>query len=86
VLTPREVLIRELCERFSLDHFSLDGDEPFWARVKKAFTDVELVEATVAVAAPLEVSKLVATPVLNVRSATRDGSRCASTAQPRHTW
>jgi alkylhydroperoxidase family enzyme len=47
VLTEREVLLRELCERFYLDHFSLDEDEPFWERVRSAFTDAELAEATI---------------------------------------
>lgn len=43
-LTEREQLIREFCDRFYGDHFALDHDEAFWARMKAHFTDNELVE------------------------------------------
>jgi alkylhydroperoxidase family enzyme len=49
VLTERERLVRELTERYSLDHFSLDQDEAFWARMKASFDDAELVEAGITI-------------------------------------
>jgi alkylhydroperoxidase family enzyme len=49
-LTERELLIREFTERFVTDHFSLDGDEVFWARLKTHFSDEALVELALTVA------------------------------------
>lgn len=49
ILTEREQLIREFCERFCADHFSLDGDDAFWARLKERFGDTELVEIGITV-------------------------------------
>lgn len=50
VFTDRERIVRELTERFITDHFSLDDDEPFWARVRDHFDDAELVELTMSIA------------------------------------
>jgi alkylhydroperoxidase family enzyme len=48
-LTEREQILRELTERYSLDHFSLDEDERFWARMRASFTDAEIVEAGITI-------------------------------------
>lgn len=49
-LTIRERLVRELAERFTLDHFSLVDDEPFWDRMHTHFSDTEIVDAGMVVA------------------------------------
>lgn len=49
ILTRREQLLRELTERYSLDHFSLDGDEAFWDQMRASFTDAEIVEAGITI-------------------------------------
>ena len=40
--SEREALAAEFAERFALDHLSMD--DPFWARLRGAFTDAEIVE------------------------------------------
>lgn len=40
--TEREALAAEFAERFALDHLSMD--DAFWARLRSAFTDAEIVE------------------------------------------
>jgi alkylhydroperoxidase family enzyme len=43
-LSERERLAAELAERFAVDHVSLDDDEAFWARLRSAFSDAEVIE------------------------------------------
>jgi alkylhydroperoxidase family enzyme len=40
--SEREVLAAEFAERFALDHLSMD--DPFWVRLRGAFTDSEIVD------------------------------------------
>lgn len=40
--SEREVLAAEFAERFALDHLSMD--DPFWSRLRAAFSDEEIVE------------------------------------------
>jgi alkylhydroperoxidase family enzyme len=40
--SEREVLAAEFAERFALDHLSMD--DPFWVRLRSAFTDSEIVD------------------------------------------
>lgn len=40
--SDREILAAEYAERFALDHRSMD--DPFWDRLRAAFTDEEIVE------------------------------------------
>ncbi|MEI7623800.1 MAG: carboxymuconolactone decarboxylase family protein [Actinomycetes bacterium] len=40
--TERETLAVEFAERFALDHLSMD--DPFWARLRSAFSDSEIVD------------------------------------------
>lgn len=40
--TEREALAAEFAERFAADHLSMD--DAFWARLRAAFTDAEIVE------------------------------------------
>jgi alkylhydroperoxidase family enzyme len=49
VLTPREILLREFCDRFYGDHFALSDDDEFWARLHEVFDDAELTEAGITV-------------------------------------
>ncbi len=48
-LSERERLAAELAERFAIDHLSLDDDEPFWARLRAAYTDAEVIELTLCI-------------------------------------
>lgn len=45
VLTEREALAAEYAERFCLDHLAMDDD--FWARLRTAYQDDEIVDLTV---------------------------------------
>ena len=49
VLTERERLVREFTERFTLDPFSLDNDEEFWAQMEASFDEQEIVEVGITV-------------------------------------
>ena len=40
--SEREALAAEFAERFALDHLSMD--DPFWVRLRGAFTDSEIVD------------------------------------------
>lgn len=45
-LTERERLAAEFAQRFALDHVAMD--DPFWARLRGAFADDEIVDLTIA--------------------------------------
>ena len=45
--TDRERLAAEYAERFALDHTNLDDD--FWARLRAAYTDAEILELTTSI-------------------------------------
>lgn len=46
----RERLVAEFAERFALDHAALRADDPFWAKLRAALTDAEIVELTMSCA------------------------------------
>ena len=48
-LSERERLAAEYAERFAVDHHALDADEGFWARLRAAFSDAEVVELTLCI-------------------------------------
>jgi len=48
-LSERERLSAEYAERFASDHLSLDGDEEFWARMRAAYTDAEIIEVSMCI-------------------------------------
>jgi len=48
-LSERERLATEYAERFAVDHLSLDTDDEFWARMKGAYTDEEIIELSMCV-------------------------------------
>jgi alkylhydroperoxidase family enzyme len=48
-LSERERLAAALAERFAIDHLSMDTDEAFWAQLRGAFTDAELLELTLCI-------------------------------------
>jgi alkylhydroperoxidase family enzyme len=48
-LSERERLSAEYAERFAADHLSLDGDEEFWARMRTAYTDAEVIELSMCI-------------------------------------
>jgi len=48
-LSDRERLAAEYAERFAADHLSLDDDEPFWARMREAYTDAEIIELSMCI-------------------------------------
>jgi alkylhydroperoxidase family enzyme len=48
-LSERERLAAALAERFAIDHLSMDTDEAFWAELRGAFTDAELLELTLCI-------------------------------------
>jgi len=48
-LTDRERLSAEYAERFAVDHLGLDGDEDFWARMRGAYTDNEVLELSMCI-------------------------------------
>lgn len=52
----REKLAAEYAERFVFSHTEID--DPFWARMKAAFTDKEIVELTATIAFCLGVGRL----------------------------
>ena len=45
--TPRERLAAEFAEQFAIDHLGVSDE--MWARMRKLFTDVEVLELTVTV-------------------------------------
>jgi alkylhydroperoxidase family enzyme len=48
-LSDRERLAAEYAERFADDHLSLDADEDFWARMKSAYSDEEIIELSMCI-------------------------------------
>jgi len=48
-LSDRERLAAEYAERFAADHLSLDADEDFWARMKAAYSDEEIIELSMCI-------------------------------------
>ena len=48
-LSRRERLAAALAERFAVDHLTMDDDEAFWAELRDAFTDTELIELTLCI-------------------------------------
>jgi alkylhydroperoxidase family enzyme len=48
-LSERERLAAELAERFAIDHLSMDTDEAFWARLRGAYSDAEIIELTMCI-------------------------------------
>jgi len=48
-LSDRERLAAEYAERFAADHLSLDADEEFWARMKSAYSDEEIIELSMCI-------------------------------------
>jgi alkylhydroperoxidase family enzyme len=48
-LTDRERLAAGYAERFAVDHLSLDGDEAFWAEMRVAFSDEEIIELSMCI-------------------------------------
>jgi len=48
-LSRRERLAAALAERFAVDHLTMDEDEAFWAELRDAFTDAELIELTLCI-------------------------------------
>jgi len=48
-LSDREALAAEYAERFAADHLSLDDDEPFWTRMRAAYTDAEIIELSMCI-------------------------------------
>ena len=56
--TVRERLAAEYAERFALDHLALDDD--FWARLRAAFTDAEVVDLTMMIGSWLAFGRMTA--------------------------
>jgi alkylhydroperoxidase family enzyme len=48
-LSTRERLVIELAERMGSQPHSMQGDEPFWKQMHEAFTDAEIVDATLTI-------------------------------------
>lgn len=48
-LSTRERLVIELAERMGSQPHSMEGDEPFWKQLHAAFTDAEIVDATLTI-------------------------------------
>ena len=48
-LSDRERLAAEYADRFATDHLSLEGDEAFWARMRGAYTDPEIIELSMCI-------------------------------------
>jgi alkylhydroperoxidase family enzyme len=48
-LSVRERLAAEYAERFAADHLSLDDDDDFWATMKSAYTDEEIIELSMCI-------------------------------------
>ncbi|RJF86820.1 carboxymuconolactone decarboxylase family protein [Oleomonas cavernae] len=71
--SERERLAAEFAERFALDHLAMNADDAFWARLRAAYSDAEVVELTISVALWLGVGR--AMRVLDV------GQACAITLQ-----
>ncbi len=69
----RERLAAEFAERFALDHVAMNADDAFWARLRAAFEDAEIVELTISVAMWLGIGR--AMRVLDV------GQACSITLQ-----
>jgi alkylhydroperoxidase family enzyme len=67
--TPRERLAIEYAERFALDHLGLDDD--FYARLRAAFSDTEVLDLTVCIGAWLALGRTM--HVLGIDSACRTG-------------
>jgi alkylhydroperoxidase family enzyme len=55
-LSVQEQLAAEFAERFALDHTNLDDD--FWARLRAAFTDEEIVELATCIAGWLALGRI----------------------------
>jgi alkylhydroperoxidase family enzyme len=60
-LSVRERLVIELAERMGERPQSMENDEDFWQRLHAAFTDVEIVDATLAIASWLALGRVVHT-------------------------
>ena len=54
----RTRLAAEYAERYAVDHLGLDGDEDFWARMKSAYTDAEIVELSMCLGSWLAFGRL----------------------------
>jgi len=48
-LSDRERLSAEYAERFAVDHLSLDTDDAFWARMRQAYRDEEIIELSMCI-------------------------------------
>lgn len=48
-LSARERLAAEYAERFAVDHLSLDEDDAFWARMRAAYSDAEVIELSMCI-------------------------------------
>ena len=48
-LSDRERLSAEYAERFAADHLSLDDDEVFWAKMRGAYSDEEVIELSMCI-------------------------------------
>jgi alkylhydroperoxidase family enzyme len=64
VLTARERLAAEFAQRFALDHLAMDDD--FWARLRGAYRDDEIVDLTMCCGAWLGMGRAMA--VIGVRA------------------
>jgi alkylhydroperoxidase family enzyme len=60
-LSTRERLVIELAERMGSQPHSMEGDEPFWKQLHDAFTDAEIVDATLTISSWIALGRAVHT-------------------------
>jgi alkylhydroperoxidase family enzyme len=60
-LSTRERLVIELAERMGAQPHSMEGDEPFWKQLHAAFTDAEIVNATLTISSWIALGRVIHT-------------------------